>query len=367
MKDLTKFDIRQTNITKGIAVLMLLWHHLFYNNPKTFDRFTSLYTFSNGVPAEVYISVFCKLCVAIFVFLSGYGLYCSFNKYLQKNLGEGTKYLIFSFKYTVKHLIKLLSDYWFIFIIFVPLGFWLGRNPIDIYAGSIKYAIIDFFGLSDFFFGTNAYTMNATWWFMSLIIILYIIFPIIYWLLEKNQLLVLALSLFATFIPNIWDNASVRIYVLAYVLGMIFAKNDLFKYIENFAKNHNYIVTSIAIFIIVCVSFLFRQKYLFENNKFDGILCIPVILFAFLVISRIKLVDKVFEILGKYSSGIFMFHTFIFSYYFKSFIYSFKYSVLIFVVLTVICLVIAIALEWIKNIIGYNKLFNFLTKKIIKQ
>lgn len=80
---------------------MLLWHHLFYNNPKTFDRFTSLYAFSNGVPAEVYISVFCKLCVAIFVFLSGYGLYCSFNKYFQKNLGEGTKYLIFSFKYSV--------------------------------------------------------------------------------------------------------------------------------------------------------------------------------------------------------------------------------------------------------------------------
>lgn len=27
------FDKRQTNIAKGVAVLLLLWHHLFYDDP----------------------------------------------------------------------------------------------------------------------------------------------------------------------------------------------------------------------------------------------------------------------------------------------------------------------------------------------
>ena len=67
------FDKRQTNIAKGVAVLLLLWHHLFYNKPEYYERFTSIFVYQ-GVPIECRIATFCKVCVAIFLVLSGFGL-----------------------------------------------------------------------------------------------------------------------------------------------------------------------------------------------------------------------------------------------------------------------------------------------------
>ena len=82
------FDIRRTNIPKGVALLLLLWHHLFYNSPQYYNSFTSLYVF-HGVPIECQIARFCKVCVAIFLVLSGYGLTKSFSKYYKNNSING--------------------------------------------------------------------------------------------------------------------------------------------------------------------------------------------------------------------------------------------------------------------------------------
>lgn len=77
------FDRKQTNISKGVAVLLLLWHHLFFNSETKYDQFTSLFSF-HGVPIECLLADFCKVCVAIFLFLSGYGLYKSYCQYIKK-------------------------------------------------------------------------------------------------------------------------------------------------------------------------------------------------------------------------------------------------------------------------------------------
>ena len=73
------------------------------------------------------------------------------------------------------------------------------------------------------------------------------------------------------------------------------------------------------------------------------------------------------EALGKQSGLIFLFHTFIFSYYFKDLLYSLKYPVLIFAVLMAVCYVIALVLERLMDITKYNKLFSLLTSQGGKQ
>ena len=65
-------DKKQTDITKGIAILCMLFHHLFYKEEVyTVYRLTGLiinrdvtYAIANDM----------KMCVAIFAFLSGYGM-----------------------------------------------------------------------------------------------------------------------------------------------------------------------------------------------------------------------------------------------------------------------------------------------------
>ena len=84
------FDIRQTNIAKGFAILLLMWHHLFFNSPKNNNAFETILIFQD-IPIECYIARFCKVCVSIFLFLSGYGLYKSWQKAQNSHSSWGIK------------------------------------------------------------------------------------------------------------------------------------------------------------------------------------------------------------------------------------------------------------------------------------
>lgn len=65
-----KLSIFDTNTLKGIALMLLLFHHIFYVNEGNFSDITIGHTeMINTVAVN-----FCKLCVSLFVFLSAYGL-----------------------------------------------------------------------------------------------------------------------------------------------------------------------------------------------------------------------------------------------------------------------------------------------------
>ena len=82
------FDKRQTNIAKGLAVLFLLWHHLFFNSPDNYSLFYSMFSIK-GIPAESFFADFCKVCVAVFLVLSGYGLHKSWERYCARIIRGG--------------------------------------------------------------------------------------------------------------------------------------------------------------------------------------------------------------------------------------------------------------------------------------
>lgn len=67
-----QLSLKDTNVLKGVALLLLLWHHLFYKENGLYD---DLYIAGHGLVNE--LSIVSKVCVAIFVFLSGYGWNCS--------------------------------------------------------------------------------------------------------------------------------------------------------------------------------------------------------------------------------------------------------------------------------------------------
>lgn len=340
MNNTLNFDVRQTNISKGMALLMLLCHHLF-----TSDKdYISLFPLVDGITIDAYISDFCKICVAIFVFLSGYGLYCSYKKFEKKETCI--------YKFIPCRLKKLMSSYWFYFVLFVPLGFIFGRNPLVIYENNFLYFIIDFLGLSNLFFGFSTYTMNPTWWYMSLAIIINLVYPVIYKLSKKHSLALLFIAIVLLMLYTPLDHPQFSIYFLPLLLGTLFAKYELFSKINVKNQEHK-LLSTIMLIAAMVLTFLFRQMLLFENNAFDGVICIPYILFGYLIISRIRFIDRIFEELGKYSGAIFLFHTFLVSLYFQKYTYSFKYPVIIFVMLALSCYVIAVPLDWAQKKICY--------------
>lgn len=351
------FDKRQTNIAKGIALLMLLWHHLFFNSPEYYDRFVSMFSIK-GIPVESFLAVFCKVCVAIFLFLSGYGLFKSYDSYINKVERSKIKpsYLN-DFIFIKNHLIKLMSEYWFIYVIFVLMGFLFNRNPIAVYKGNFLYCIIDFFGLANIF---KTPTMNATWWFMSLIILLYILYPLLHRILKWSPEILLLTSYFlliSYFLPTFAD---VRIFLFPFVFGMYISCKNLFVEVQ---KQINSVRKLFIVSLLSLIITLWLKAMIFMNSaEIDGFLSLSILLVSFFIISRIPFIRILLESIGKYSGAIFMFHTFIFEYYFKDFIYSSKYSILIFLVMTVVCYIVAILISYIKKVIHFDKLVNKLIK-----
>lgn len=341
-----KFDVRQTNIAKGVALLLLLWHHLFFSSPEVSALYTSLFTIS-GRQGEAYIADFCKVCVAMFIVLSGYGLFKSYDKGKSKTSSS----FLYAPSYVIRHIINLLSDYWFIMIIFVPMGLAFGRKFYILYGNDVFKYLADIFGVSYFAYGFTS-TMNESWWFMSIILFFYLIFPILYRLEKISGELLLTISAILLFIvPQFKD---FTFWLLAFSIGIYMADKGILDSLGAYYKNKFFVP------LITCASAIFFFGYMrvhFFELMGDALFAVPFIILSFTVLSKISVLNTFLEYIGRYSGLIYMFHSFIHCYYFKNFIYSFKYSFLIYFVFLAICYVVAVALTKLKQLLGYDKLF----------
>lgn len=148
-------SIQKTNQLKSIAILMMLFLHLF--NRDYYGLFKPL-IFIGNQPLSYYISLFCAACVPIFAFVSGYGLYFSCinnqKQFPTKNL-DRTK--------------KLYLKYWIILIFFaVILGLLLYKEG---YPGNWIKFLLNFTAIST--------SYNGAWWFFTIYILF--VFTCVFW------------------------------------------------------------------------------------------------------------------------------------------------------------------------------------------
>ena len=349
-----KFTIKHTNIVKGIAVILLLWHHLFYNNPKYFNRYVSLF-WIKGMPIEAFIAVFCKVCVAIFMFLSGYGLFKSYTAFTKNRKNGGVKQGLLFIK---NRWLKLMSSFWFVYIIFVPLSLVFGTSFLEIYGTNPFHYLADFFGVSYLFYG-HKFTMNETWWYMSIILVFTIAFPLVLWIYKKLPELVVLISIAVCFIVPSLKIKDFSVWICPLIIGVYFADKQLFERLSGVFD------TTLKQVLIIAVSFILffyiRMTTTVDTVKVNFLFMLPFIFTGYFIIAKIPFVRILFEQLGKKSGLIFMFHTFIFSKYFQTFTYSFKYSVIIYIVFLVICVAVAFALDGLMRLTRYYKFFHYLT------
>lgn len=338
-----EFTIQETNIAKGIACMLLLFHHLFYHESK-FELFWHL----TNPPMISNVATLGKVCVAIFLILSGYGLV----KSAESDGKVGVKFIL-------RHLTKLMMQFWFIYILFVPLGVVFGRSPLDIYGMGIKgviKAVIDFLGISNIM---NTPTMNGTWWFMGAIILLYIGFPILYRAIKKKPCITLFISLLICFFSNSnsrWFHA-ILLWIFPFVSGMFLAEKNL---INKFFQRRM-IIQSCSVIVFFIVSLVIRKISGIRADTFFGLSIMGV---WFVFFANLKRISSALGFIGKHSGNIFMFHTFIYAYYFKEIIYSLWYPPLIYVNLLLLCVVVSVLIEKLKLLIRYDKLQRFAINKL---
>ena len=101
----------------------------------------------------------------------------------------------------------------------------------------------------------------------------------------------------------------------------------------------------------------YRQNgWLFDSIRADTFFGILLIVLTTELALASTSSRKVLEFIGVHSFNIFLFHTFIYYYYFPTFIYGFGNPVLIFAVLLGVCLLISVGIEKLKEVIGFNKI-----------
>lgn len=312
----------------------MLFHHLFYSQYSTslfLDYHIHVGAHDVGIVNE--LGIYAKLWVAIFVFASGYGLETT---YLNREMN-----VLSFYKHRFK---KLYLNYWFIWLLFVPVGiFVFGRTPADAYGNhAIIKMILDWFGLLNL---TGSLGYNPTWWFYSCIILLYLGFPLLHkWLTNKWHLL-LSLAVIVSRLAGLPIITPISSYLLPFLAGMWIARvpASIFDRLS--------ILDTIIAFVLLSIVRNFSNMYFI----IDTLLCISIVVFLYKV-KFSNWLQTIFIQLGKHSQNIFLFHTFIYLYWFKEETYFTHNSLIIFIQLTVVCYLISVAIEFIKQKIGFYKI-----------
>ena len=198
-----------TNVLKGLAILLLLIHHLFYSNNGLYD---DIRLFGDRFMVQE-IGLISKVCVALFVMLSGYGLAIGAEK--TGGVQDLKGFYLRRFK-------KLFLNYWLIWAIFVPVSiFAFGYTFTDAYKYDVpQQLVLDILGLHDIFYQYPMMCYNPTWWFYSCIILLYLLFPFFYRWMKKDPLSVLLISIVISFLP-IPQLLVIQFNILAFVIGLM--------------------------------------------------------------------------------------------------------------------------------------------------
>lgn len=237
----------------------------------------------------------------------------------------------------------MMKTYWFLFLV-VLLCQPLGRSVTDVYGSSVKdilfYGIVDFSGLA-YLFGTP--TLNPTWWYMSVAIILILVFPMVSYCMKRlNSYAVVFGSILLVYFLGI-SNAS-TFYVPSFLLGILCAECRYFDHLQKIFEKHKILtvfVAGMSFFVLLW----YRTDYNL-NGIVDGLMAVCISSLVSTFVYRIPVISRVLSCLGKHSYIMFLVHTLIYNYYFKDFIYGFKYWWLILVVLAVCSYVVAVAAEW---------------------
>ena len=94
---------------KGTAILIMVLLHLF-NRQENVEKCIISINFL-GEPLVSQLAKFVEICVPLYLFLSGYGLYLLFHK-------NGSIF-------PIKRILKLYFIFWTCFLVFIPLGCFL--------------------------------------------------------------------------------------------------------------------------------------------------------------------------------------------------------------------------------------------------
>ncbi len=365
------FSIKETQVAKGVAIILMVYHHLFFDKAISEPYGIIVPLLGEGLWYQG--AQLAKVCVAVFVFLSAFGIAKSTKKWRKKTITQRYKDVQITV-YIIKRYISVMAGFLFVFVITVSASYLLHNtgiglsNPNGVYGTGFYgalYLLLDGLGLS--FISGNP-TLNPEWWYMSIAILIIFTMPLFLQWYEKSGIISWGCCLFLSFPLYILLGEGVG-HLMLLPLGIAFAENDwfeklklkkLFKQDNAVAKISSKVLRLVAAFACLFISLNFA---LVNNGFYFGYhLAAPVLIYiCYEAFSSMPILGDFLALLGGHSMNIYFTHTTLMR-IFTDELFSLRYGALIVLVLLLASMVLSILLEQIKRLTRYNAL----TQKIAK-
>lgn len=350
------FSKKHSTMTKGVLIIFMLAHHVFYPDQMAVYEVNTLLNNPNRI---VHLISFFRICVAGFSFLSAFGMTRILKNKPCASTSENMRFIL-------KRLLKLESSVIIIYIFAVLYRQFVMCQPVsELYsplspsAARVALAmLLDVLGLAAY---AGSPLLNATWWYLSYAILLITVMPFLFKAYEKYRYSLLpAACMISLLIP--YNRVEFWLFLPSAFLGCAFAYENWFEKLHSWKKDNGIIKAGklIACLFLLFLSYCFLNEYTGIEICSLFVFVIPYMVYEF--IAPVPGFCFCLEFLGKHATNIFLLHTFLYLYFCSDFIYSFRDSWKIMSILLGLSLALSILIELFKKYSGYNKL----TEKIVQ-
>lgn len=244
------FDKTDTKLIKGVAIICMFYHHFFGFPSWRAADCQFIPTYIGNMCIESLIASFGRICVGIFVFVSGYALFLKSEK---RN----------GFWNITKNATRFLAKYWIIFLLFLLFGVVFGE-PLPPFDRLIQQCFGIATGCDTIYLD---YIHPAFAWYVSFYLMYIYISPLLTklckWGFIENAFII-TIVLFGSdyllnciayeIVPTTVNNLITNFVIWGYIgmIGYLFAKHNIFVLVHNWLHRcfNKYIVLLLAIIVI---------------------------------------------------------------------------------------------------------------------
>ncbi len=293
--------LENTTFYKGVAILMIAMHNFFHmlppkfgENEQDFDLFrveTYMQLIFNQ-PELFFQATFSFLGhygVQIFIFLSAYGLT---KKYINSKI-------IYT-DFLKKRILKIYPAFLLSIVIWAIYTGFNDGGPINVILDRWKLVLTKLIFISNFIPG-HLYKLNGPWWFVSLIVQFYIIFPFMLYIYKKYSTIGLINISFAALLLTAYLQPIVNIPLPGTVLTHI-PELSIGIFLAN---QKNFTINYFTILIILIIFILSNFYYYFWFLSYSSSLILLLIFFQNMLLKSNQILTKIILFIGSISMYIF--------------------------------------------------------------
>lgn len=349
--DMKKYEFTRddTKLIKGIAILLMLAHHLwaFPDRLITALPLTSITPYGTAIAAM--IGGFGKICVSLFMFWGGVGTYLSYE---QNRLNW------------VKKIRGLYVSYWKVFFIFIPLGYLFFRGQADYCRDTSMCHIFDGFSRSAFLANLTGFSSsyNGEWWFFGCYLVTLAAFPLIVKIISGNTAGVnlWIVCIFEILITYVFPALRSETYFPAlgsswlyntlicqsapwaacFWCGCVFAREHLLERLQQDLDQAGLLNPAAA---LAALAGIFLLRTYVVGAELD-IVYVPFFsIYGIYLVNQIEFLRKCLLKLGKQSTNMWLIHSFLIYYYYECarIILSIRNAVLVMIVFVIVTYLLA--------------------------